>query len=154
MAPGKKDLKEENVLMSSLVPFEKRTNESKLKIVCVVKDETNADGNCREIVQNLCGDTSMMKFYEFIAETVGYVVQSFSLVFLKPTSDGKSFEEVILENESCTTLAEVVGKSKGKRSNFLIKRKNGKSPVNRIQHPTVINSYIYIYICVCVCMCI
>ena len=132
MAPGKKDPKDENVLMG-LMPVERKETESDVQrnIVCVI------EGQGEKHIINLDKRTTVMKLYKIVAEKANYIVDSFMLLFMKTTSDGKSSEEVVLNNSYETNLGEVVGDAKSKTKNFVIKPKNGKGPVKRIQQATV-----------------
>ena len=139
MAPGKIDLKPENVLMGLKLATDRKEDEidKRDNIVCIIRDETSSDWRSVQIVINLDKRTTMMKLYKIVAEKANYVLESFSLSFLKPSADGKTQEEVILKDSSETTLDNVVGDVKAKTNNFLIKAKNGKGPVKRIQQPVV-----------------
>ena len=132
MAPGKKDPKDENVLMG-LMPVERKETESdeQRNIVCVIENQGE------KFVINLDKKTTVMKLYKIVAEKANYIVDSFMLLFVKTSSDGKSSEEVVLNNSHERNLGEVVGNAKSKTKNFLIKPKNGKGPVKRIQQATV-----------------
>ena len=132
MAPGKKDPKSENVLMG-LVPVARKETESDTErnIVCVV------DAEGEKFVINLDRKTTVMKLYKIVAEKANYMLDSFLLLFLKTSNDGKSSEEVILDNSHETTLGDVVGGVKSKTKDFAVKPKDGKTLIKRVQQATV-----------------
>ena len=132
MAPGKKDSKDEDLLLA-LMPVETKEAESEKQrnIVCVVA--TDAE----KITINLDRRTTVMKFYKIVADKANYVLDTFVLLFLKASTDGKSSEEVLLQNSHDTTLDKVVGNANSKPKHFVVKSKDGTGPVKRIQQATV-----------------
>lgn len=136
MAPGKEDKREEQMLMG-LMPRKEAEGEERENIVCVIRDETTIDWKSNKIVINLDRKTTMMKLYKIVAEKANYIVDSFLLSLLKPSNDKKEEEEVVLTDSSETTLNEAVGDVKTKRSNFILKCKNGKNPIRRVQQASV-----------------
>jgi len=131
MAPGKKDSKDEDLLLA-LMPVETKEAESEKQrnIVCVVA--TDAE----KITINLDRRTTVMKFYKIVADKANYVLDTFVLLFLKASTDGKSSEEVLLQNSHDTTLDKVVGNANSKPKHFVVKSKDGTGPVKRIQQAT------------------
>ena len=140
MAPGKKDVKQEEISMG-LIPVGKKEIERTRNIVCVIRDETTIDWKSNKIVFSLNDETTMVNFYKFIAEKANYVKDTFLVAFLKPSPDLKTDEEIVLDDQCDTTLGEVVGEKPQKTNNFVIKSKNGLDPVKKVQQPTVFYSY-------------
>lgn len=147
MAPGKKNQKDTHVLME-LMPIESKEIETEVKecSVCVIREEATIGQN--RIVINLDKKTTLMKLYKIVAEKANYIVDSFMLSFLKPASDGKSEEEIVLTDSCETTLKKVIGDVRSKTNNFILKGKNGKNPLRRIQQATVSGNWQYTHICI------
>eukprot|EP00794_Sanderia_malayensis_P012688 gene12688-13990_t len=130
MAPGKKDTSEGHEMLD-LMPVKKEG--SSANVVCVIKNYTES---ANEIIRNLSDDTNMVTFYDIVAEGANYVRDSFLLTFSKPCSDGQTCEDILLDDKSNVTLRDIVGDKPGRRSYFLIKSRNGKEPIKRIQCPS------------------
>ena len=132
MAPGKKDSKDEDLLLA-LMPVETKEAESEKQrnIVCVI--EINAEKSTITLDRR----TTVMKLYKIVADKANYVLDTFVLLFLKTSSDGKSSEEVLLQNSHDTTLEKVVGSSDSKPKYFAVKSKDAAGPVKRVQQATV-----------------
>lgn len=137
MAPGKKDVKGEEISMGLIPVGKKETEERARNIVCVIRDETTVDWKSNKITLNLSDETAMVNFYKFIAEKANYVKGTFLVAFLKPSPDLKTDEEIVLDDNCDTTLGEVVGEKTQKTNNFVIKSKDGLDPVKKVQQPTV-----------------
>ena len=115
-------------LSGQLIPAEEKVKDVP-NVVCVIRDETTIEWRNNKIVQNLPGNTTIKQFFKIVSEQSKYVNGSFLVAYQKPCDKGQSNEEIMLDESSESSLNEIVGEDRGKRSHFLIKQKDNKDPV-------------------------
>lgn len=117
-----------NATSKEVVSVENTSPADEPTVLCIVKDETNADWKHNRHTINLPASTLVQELYSHVAKQVSYVEDTFLLVWNKLLGESNELEEVILNAEKNKTLQEVGLASNGKKNNFLVKDKDGVQP--------------------------
>lgn len=115
-----------NATSKEVVSLENASPADEPTVLCIIKDETTADGKHGKQTVNLPASTLIEQLIAHVAKEVKYAEDSFLLVWSKP--QGANYEEVVLNAEKNKTLQEVGLASNGKRNHFLVKDKDGVQP--------------------------